>query len=192
MGAMWATGFATFNSGSNGASASSPIVVPGSPADYTNPLASLVTAGSSWAPTWSGDWGSTTATKFFKIDLSSFTSSDTFNIAMLLTNGAALTTAAQAGTGWQTLQLKTDLEASTAGDCSDTDYTTGTSKMFVFDSEDSAVYYNAVPGGSVYCLGIPAATAPYADGSGTFLRAEDATNLPTAYPDFVATLNRAS
>jgi hypothetical protein len=206
MGAMWATGFATFNGGSNGAAVVSPIVVPGSPTEAVNPLAGDVHAGSTWTPTWAGDWGSTAATEFFKIDLTgaSTPASQTYDVAMLLTNGAALTTAANAGTGWQTLQLNAELVKDTGGTCAASDFTNadpaGAYRLFAFDSEDSAVYWNAadgdVPnglaGGTTYCVGIAAATGPYSDGSGTFLRAEDASNLPTTYPNFVLTVNRVS
>lgn len=202
MGAVWATGFATFNSGTNGAAASSPVVVPGSPTEYTNPLASDVTAGSSWAPTWAGDWGSTAAAEFFEVDLSGQPAGNTYDVAMLLTNGAALSTAATAGTGWQTLQLNVVLTQLTSGTCASNDYSSGVSRLFVFDSEDSAVYWNAadsdassmnnLDGGAKYCVGIAAATGPYSDGSGTFLRAESSTTQPTAYPNFVLTVNRVS
>jgi hypothetical protein len=200
MGAVWATGFATFSAGANGTSAVSPVVVPGSPAEPTNPLASLVTAGSAWNVNWTGDWGASAATEFFQVDLTSLPATEHFNIAMLLTNGPALSAAASK---WQTLQLEVWLVQAAGASCADSDFTspTGYSRMFIFDSEDAGVYWNdsdadiTTGGGLVgggthpYCIGISAATPPY-DGTSTFLR--DSGAVPSVYPNFVVTLNRVS
>lgn len=201
MGAVWATGFATFSAGANGTTTVSPIVVPGSPTDVANPLASVVTAGSTWNVNWTGDWGSTGATEFFQVDLSSLPSAQTYNLAMLLTNGAAMS----AGTNlWQTLQLNVELTQPAGSSCAASDFTTSSttevSRIFVFDSDDAGVYWNSadtdvqstlsgITGGQIYCIGINAAAPPY-DGTSTFLRDDGA--VPSVYPDFVTTVNRAS
>lgn len=204
MGAMWATGFATFSGGgASGAAAASPIVVPGSPTEYTNPLATDVTANTNpWALTWTGDWGATPATELFDVDLTGQPSSQTYNIAMLLTNGDALTTDSGNGDGWQTLQLNVDLTELSTGTCATNDYTSGVKRLFVFDSDDSAVYWNAsdsdkasmndLKGGAEYCVGVAAATGPYTDANDTFLRAESSATPPNTYPNFVLTVNRVS
>jgi hypothetical protein len=203
MGAVWATGFATFSAGANGTTTVSPIVVPGSPTDVTNPLASVVTAGSTWNVNWTGDWGATDATEFFQVDLTGQPSAQTYNIAMMLTNGDAMSAATNK---WQTLQLDVELTQAAGATCAASDFTssstTEVSRMFVFDSDDSAVYWNSadsdvqtalsgISGGGThpYCIGINAAAPPY-DGTGTFLR-DDGT-VPDVYPDFVTTVNRAS
>ena len=51
---------------------------------------------------WTGRWGSTAATNFFKVTLDSKPNTQTFNAAMLLTNDVSTY-------GWESLQLKLEL-----------------------------------------------------------------------------------
>lgn len=199
MGAVWATGFATFSGGGNGTSAASPVVTPGSPTSV-NPLSGDVTAGTTWNVDWTGDWGATAATSFFQIDLTGQPSAAHYNVAMLLTNGAAMSAATNK---WQTLQLKVELRQAAGSSCAGTDFSTpgGFARVFSFDTEDSGVYWNDgdsdvtsggfITGGGTnpWCVGVEAASPPY-DGSGTFLR--DSGTVPDVYPNFVATVNRVS
>jgi hypothetical protein len=193
MGAVWATGFATFSGGGNtpGPPADSPVVTPGSPLNAVNPpLTGLVTAGAPWTVAWTGDWGSTPKAWFFEIDLSGQPVTANYNIAMLLTNGHDMSGAQHP---WQELQLKTVLQSTVdPTKCDAADFTGGDSNahLFSFASEDAGVYWNSVAGGKVWCIGIEAATPPY-NGSGTFLRSTDGTP-PDVYPTFVATVNRVS
>jgi subtilase family serine protease len=58
-----------------------------------------------------------------------------------------------------------------------------------FDQADTGVYWNALDGGTTYCIGLAASNGQ--DTSGTFLRSASDTP-PTIYPTFTATLDRAS
>jgi hypothetical protein len=173
-GAVWATGFAEVG-GTTG----------------TNPasLSGDVAAGSTLTYNWSGRWGSVADTTLFKVDLSAESASNTYNIAFLLTNGAALS-----NQGWTSLQLKVErVVASGSGGttCVDSDFDgTQNAKVMAFDAEDAGVYWNGVAGGAVYCLGIH--TADGHDITGTFLRRDSDTVAPAVYPRFVATVDRAS
>lgn len=198
MGAVWATGFATFSGGSNGSATASPIVTPASPTT-ANPLSSTVTAATGWTVTWSGEWGSTPAFSFFQVDLTGQPATSHYNLAMLLTNGSAMSAATNK---WQTLQLKTELRQAAGASCAASDFGSsgGIARVFAFDSNDSGVYWNdgdadvtsagGITGGGTHpwCIGIEAAAPPY-DGTGTFLRSAS-TTPPDVYPDFVATVNR--
>jgi len=192
MGVVWAAGFASFTGGGNGTAAASPVVTPGSPSNNTNPLAGLVTAGTTWNVDWSGDWGSTGATSFFQIALGSKPTGQVYNLAMLLTNGAAMSAATDP---WQTLQLKVELRQAAGASCANSDFASGSpiaTHLMSFDNEDAAVYFNGISitnGDNPYCIGIAPAAPPY-DGSGTFLR-NDGT-VPDVYPNFIATVNRVS
>ncbi len=199
MGAVWATGFATFNGGSNGTTGASPVVTPGSPTT-SNPLSSKVTANAAaWSVNWTGDWGSTSDDWFFQVDLTGQPAGAHYNVAMLLTNGSAMSSATNK---WQTLQLKAELRQAAGASCASSDFGSagGLARVFSFDSEDSAVYWNdsdgdvttagGITGGGTHpwCIGIEAASPPY-DGTGTFLRSASSTP-PDVYPQFVATVNR--
>src|SRR5256885_1396909 len=83
MGAVWATGFASIG-GAQGTTAGSPAVTSGGANDHVNALAGTVTAGSPLTVNWTGRWGSSAATEFFKITLDSKPAAQTFNPAMLL------------------------------------------------------------------------------------------------------------
>jgi hypothetical protein len=198
MGAVWAAGFATFGGGSSGSQTASPVVAPGSPS-ASEPLSGLVTSnGGTWTVTWSGAWGTTPAFWFFQVDLSSQAAGNHYNVATLLTNGAALTAATQP---WQTLQLKMELHQAAGASCAATDFDGTLPRVFVFDSNDSGVYWNdadgdvntagGITGGKKWCVGIEAASPPY-DGTGTFLRSASSTATPNVYPSFVTTVNRVS
>ena len=198
MGAVWAAGFATFGGGSSAAPTASPVVAPGSPTT-SEPLSGHVTANpSTWTVTWSGAWGSTPAFSFFQVDLSGFPASNHYNIATLLTNGDALTSASAP---WQTLQLKLELHQAAGASCAASDFDGTLPRVFAFNSNDSGVYWNDsdgdiataghITGGHIWCVGVEAASPPY-DGSGTFLRSASSTVPPNVYPSFVTTVNRVS
>jgi hypothetical protein len=237
MGAVWATGLATFSSGA-GTAGVDPIVTPGSPASATNYLTSAVTPDTTnWTVTWNGLWGLSPEYSFFTVTTPSLSAtpgpptptSATYNIAMLLSNGASLTAAAS----WQTLQLKVWLvNAGASGTCTagsfpglETDgsgaaipVAGGVARVFNFDSYDSAVYWNAgdtdvlaglanqgtptkgIIAGQTYCVGVQETNPAnfITDGAentnGTVLRASDIVDSPPVvdYPQFIATLNRAS
>jgi hypothetical protein len=188
-GAVWATGFAEVGgaTGTNPASGA-PIVAASTPADHTAALSGDVTAGSTLTYNWSGRWGSVADTTLFKVDLSGESASNTYNVAFMLTNGAALS-----NQGWTSLQLKLErVVASGPGNtCVDSDYDgTQDPKVMAFDAEDAGVYWNGLAGGAVYCLGIH--TADGHDIAGTFLRRDSDTVAPSVYPRFVATVDRAT
>ena len=150
-----------------------------------NALAGTVTAGSPLTVDWTGRWGSTAATNFFKVTLDSKPAGQTFNAAMLLTNDISTF-------GWESLQLKVELkDVGASGSCNaSTDFDgTQNPKVMVFDTRDAGVYWNALAGGSTYCIGIAASNGQ--DTSGTFLRSASDTP-PTGYPAFTATVDRAS
>jgi hypothetical protein len=184
MGAVWATGFASIG-GAQGSTAGSPAVTSGGASDHTNALAGVVTAGSPLTVDWTGRWGSTAATNFFKVDLDSKPATQTFNAAMLLTNDISTF-------GWESLELKLELkDVGAGGSCTPATDFDGTQnpKVMVFDTRDAGVYWNALAGGSTYCIGLAASNGQ--DTSGTFLRSASDTP-PTGYPAFTATVDRAS
>lgn len=245
MGAVWATGFATFTSGT-GTPAVAAIVTPGSPTDAANALTGDVVAdapavdgvpvdGIAWDVTWDGLWGLTPAYNFFTVTTPAQPSDATYNIAMLLSNGASLSASAT----WQTLQLKVWLVNANGHICNSVPGTVfpgletddsgvaipvsgGVARVFTFDDYDSAVYWNnttaavanstddslpaGIIAGQTYCIGVQASNPENdnTDGAentdGTVLRATgvgqespgDAATLTVDYPQFIATLNRAS
>jgi hypothetical protein len=186
MGAVWATGFASIG-GANGSSSASPPITSTSGSTTTADLAGLVTAGNAMQVDWAGYWGSTPARTMFTVDLTS-KSSGTYNAALLLTNDIS-------GHGWDTLQVKFELhdDGTAAGSCADSDIDgSGDTEVMVFDRQDAAAYWTGLAAGHRYCIGVPAASAPPADQSGTFIRRSSDTVAPDLFPTFVATLNRAS
>jgi hypothetical protein len=185
MGAVWATGFETVG-GQAGANTSSPALTSSNPAMHTADLNGLVAAGSPLTVDWAGRWGSTSATKFFTIDLTGQSASNNYNVAMLLTNDIS-------GAGWTTLQLKLELQDVGSGTCSASDFDgTGTNKLMAFDSQDAGAYWNGLAGGKRYCIGVAQSNDPADDMSGTFLRRDSDTVDPSTYPQFVTTVDRAS
>jgi hypothetical protein len=184
MGAVWATGFASIG-GAQGSTAGSPAVTSGGASDHVNALAGTVTAGSPLTVNWTGRWGSTAATNFFKVDLDSKPGAQTFNVAMLLTNDIS-------AFGWESLELKVEQkDVGAGGSCTPATDFDGTQnpKVMVFDTRDAGAYWNGLAGGSTYCVGIAASNGQ--DTSGTFLRSASDTP-PTGYPTFTATVDRAS
>jgi len=184
MGAVWATGFASIG-GATGTTNGSPAVTSGGASDHVNAMAGTVTAGSPLTVNWTGRWGSTAATDFFKVDLDAKPSTQTFNVAMLLTNDISTF-------GWESLQLKVELkDVGTGGSCAPATDFDGTQnpKVMVFDTRDAGAYWNALPGGTTYCVGLAASNGQ--DTSGTFLRSAS-DSAPTGYPTFTATADRAS
>jgi hypothetical protein len=185
-GAVWATGFASVG-GATGTNGSSPIVAPSAPASHAPDLGGVVTAGSPFTVNWSGRWGAVANTNFFTVDLSGKPNTQTFNVAFLLTNTTDIS-----GNGWSSLQLKLEeVDAGTSGPCDASAFDgTQNPKVMAFDSQDAGVYWNGLPGGEVYCLGIAAADGQ--DTTGTFIRRADDSVAPTVYPRFLATVDRAS
>jgi hypothetical protein len=184
-GAVWATGFATVG-GAQGTNVASPIVAPSTPADHPANLLGVITAGSTLNFNWQGRWASIPHTSLFTVDLSGESASNTYNVAFLLTNGAALSSH-----GWSSLQLKVEQTTPAGASCAASDFDTDPNpKVMAFDSEDAGVYWNGLAGGAVYCLGVNAGDGH--DTTGTFLRSNDDSTPPTVYPSFVATVDRAS
>jgi hypothetical protein len=184
-GAVWASGFAQSTAANNSA-VISPALTKGAPAVVTSPLASTVTAGPDLPIDWQGRWGSVaTDATLFTVDLTGaqFTGK-TYNVALLLANTSDLTE-------WASLQLEVErVDVAAAGNCAAADYD-GTKNPLLLDAddEDSGVYYNALPGNAVYCIGV--SSTPGDDIAGTFLRsAQDA--APSDWPKFITTVDRAS
>jgi hypothetical protein len=182
-GAVWATGFGTIG-GQTGTDVASPIIVPSAPANHPANLASVVTLGTPLDYNWQGRWGAIADTHLFTIDLTGKTG--TYNVGFLLTNGATLSSK-----GWTSLQLKVEQTPATAGACAAGAFDgTKNPKVMAFDSEDAGVYWNALPGNDIYCIGVHAADGH--DTTGTFLRRNSDTVAPTVYPTFVTTVDKAS
>jgi hypothetical protein len=186
MGAVWATGFASVT-GNAGSDSGSSIVATSGPSQPTSSLNSTASAnGAGWTVGWAGLQGSTTKQWFFKVDLTG--KSGTYNVAALMSNGAAVS-----ASNWSTLQL--NMENDDTGTDNTVDCATATfngsnqSKVVTFDTQDAGAYWNGLAGGHVYCIGV--AASPGMDSSGTFLRRADTSTIPVN-PSFVATVNRAS
>lgn len=186
-GAVWATGFASIG-GASGNNDPSPIVAPSTPAAHNPSLFGVVTAGSPLTVDWAGRWGSIpTDTNLFTVDLSSEPSTQSYNLAFLLTNTTDISSA-----GWSSLQLKVEeVDAGVSGTCDASAFDgTQNPEVMAFDSQDAGVYWNGLPGGHVYCLGVNASDGQ--DQQGTFLRRASDTDVPSVYPTFLATADRAS
>jgi hypothetical protein len=182
-GAVWATGFGTIG-GQTGTDVASPIIVPSTPANHPANLASVVTLGTPLDYNWQGRWSAIADTHLFTIDLTGKTG--TYNVGFLLTNGATLSSK-----GWTSLQLKVEQTPATAGACAAGAFDgTKNPKVMAFDSEDAGVYWNALPGNDIYCIGVHATDGH--DTTGTFLRRNSDTVAPTVYPTFVTTVDKAS
>jgi hypothetical protein len=162
-----------------------PIIVPSTPANHPANLASVVTVGTPLVDyNWQGRWGAIADTHLFTIDLTGKTG--TYNVGFLLTNGATLSSK-----GWTSLQLKVEQTPATAGACTAGAFDgTKNPKVMAFDAEDAGVYWNALPGNDIYCIGVHAADGH--DTTGTFLRRNSDTVAPTVYPSFVTTVDKAS
>jgi hypothetical protein len=185
MGAVWATGFAEI--GGSGNPGTSPAVKSSDPSAHVSDLATAVTPGSDLTVDWNGRWGSTAKTQFFTVDLSSKSAANDYNVAMLLTNDIS-------NQGWTTLQLQVENKDVAAGACDGTTTFDGTNdpKLMVLDTRDAGVYWNNLPGGTKYCIGIAASQNPAADPNGTFIRRDSDSADPTTYPSFITTVDRSS
>jgi hypothetical protein len=184
-GAVWATGFASVSAG-NGTTGESPAMAKTAPTINTSALSSAVTAVDPISFDWDGRWGKITAPKvMFKVDLSGTGfAGKTYNVALLLTNTSVLT-------GWSSLQLEFEQVAkAAAGTCAAGDFDgTQNAKVLNVDDEDAGVYWNALAGDAVYCVGIFTSTGD--DVAGTFLRAAQDT-APSSFPSFITTVDRAT
>jgi len=183
-GAVWATGFTSFT-GTQGTAVESPAMTKGTPADQANDLNGKATKVNDITFDFDGRWGKIAAnTSLVKVDLSTLAAGKHFNIALLLANTSDLT-------DWASMQLKIEnvYEATGTASC-DASHFTGSAhaKVLNFDNEDAGVYWNALPGDAVYCIGVSAATGD--DVAGTFLRAATDT-APTHFPSFITTVDRA-
>jgi hypothetical protein len=185
MGAVWASGFASIG-GANGTNAASPPLTASDPGAHTSDLAGTATPGDPFTVNWVGRWGDTAATRFFTVDLDAKSASNDYNLAFLLTNDIS-------NSGWTTLQLELEnADVGTGGTCDATVFDgTNDPKLMVFDSRDAGVYWNNLPGGTTYCVGIAAAANPASDSTGTFLRRDSDTTGPSAYPAFTMTVDRS-
>jgi hypothetical protein len=182
-GAVWATGFASIG-GATGTDVASPVLAPSAPGDVAPDLAAAITPGSAFTVNWSGRWGSVADTNFFTVDLSSKPNTEFYNIAFLLTNDIS-------SAGWSSLQLKVEAFDRASGACDPADFDGAQRpEIMAFEAQDAGVYWNNLPGGDIYCIGINASDGQ--DSAGTFLRRADESADPTTYPTFVATVDRAS
>jgi hypothetical protein len=183
-GAVWASGFASISAG-NGNTDPSPAVTKTPPTIATNTLSGTVTDETPLAFDWNGRWGSIGAdTLMFTVDLSDEEATKTYNIALLLANTSVLT-------GWASMQLEIErVDKAAGGTCVANDFNGATNpKVLNFDDEDAGVYWNALAGDAVYCLGVAQSTGD--DVAGTFLRSAQDTP-PSAFPTFITTVDRAS
>jgi hypothetical protein len=187
-GAVWATGFASAG-GSTSGRVTSPALGRTAPVDQADRLAGTVVVDTANLDyTYEGSWGEIVDTNLFTVDLTGH--AGTYNVALLLANTATLT-------GWSSLQIEFQMvPASGVGNtCVAADYNGVTTdpddtNVMRFDAEDAAVYWNAVPGNAVYCLGVDGS-----DGRNlarTWLHGADENASPSVFPAFVATVDRAS
>jgi hypothetical protein len=184
-GAVWATGFASSTPSSN-AAAESPAMAKTAPGNSTSALNGKATAVDPLVFDWDGRWGKVTTPKvMFKVDLAGAAyNGKTYNLAVLLSKTSVLT-------GWATLQLefeRVELAAGAPCDAAAFDGTTN-ARVLNVDDQDAAVYWNAVPGDAVHCIGVDTSTGD--DAAGTFLRASQDTE-PTGHPLFITTVDRAA
>ena len=183
-GAVWATGFTSFT-GTQGTVTESPAMTKGTPAADANALSGVATKVGDISYDFTGRWGSIAAnTVVVKVDLSTFAATKHYNVALLLANTSDLT-------DWASMQLKFEnvYKASGTASCDPADFTgSAHAEVLNFDNEDAGVYWNALPGDAVYCLGVSAATGD--DITGTFLRSATDT-APTHFPSFITTVDRA-
>ncbi len=184
LGAVWATGFASFT-GAPGTAVESPAMTKGVPDPDLNLLNGKAVAVDPITFDFQGRWGSIAAnTVTAKVDLSSFPVGQHYNVAVLLANTSDFT-------DWASMHLKFEnvYKAAATASCDPADFTgSAHAEVLNFDNEDAGVYWNALPGNAVYCIGVSAATGD--DLAGTFLRAANDT-APTHFPSFITTVDRA-
>jgi hypothetical protein len=184
MGAVWATGFASIGGATGTDTPNAALVDPSNPGDQVANLSGLATAGSAFTVNWAGRWGAVADTNFFTVDLSSKPNTETYNVAMLVTNDIS-------SSNWTTLQLKVEAVDRATGACVPADFDgTNRPEIITIDAVDAGAYWNGLPGGDIYCIGVNASDGT--DPLGTFIRRADETNDPSTYPTFVTTVDRAS
>jgi hypothetical protein len=187
-GAVWATGFASAGGSSSGR-VTSPALARTAPVDQVDRLAGTVVVDTPLLDyTYEGSWGAIVDTNLFTVDLTGH--AGTYNLALLLADTTPLT-------GWSSLQIEFQMVPASGGGgttCVASDYAVGTAaadkNVMRFDAADAAVYWNAVPGNAVYCLGVDAS-----DGRSltrTWLHGANEAVSPSVFPAFVATVDRAS
>ncbi len=183
-GAVWATGFVAVG-GADGSNGASPglVMTPGD--DHTPLLDNVVTKGSDLTYNWAGRWGAVVDTNLVKVDLDAKAPAEQFNVALLLTNPLDLGTS-----GWTTIQLAIELSDAVAGVCDGSTGANPVTKVMKIESNDAGVYFNSLAGDAVYCINVQ--TSPGTDELGTFLRRATDGVLPTAYPEFVTTVDYAA
>ncbi|MGI8631664.1 MAG: hypothetical protein ACR2NA_03850 [Solirubrobacterales bacterium] len=188
LGAIWATGFASVT-GSGANEASSEDLSFASP-----PASSASSSGSSAAASaedafeveWKGRDGKIAADqKFFHIDLDGETAADEFFVEVAQSNDTS-------DTGWTVLQLKVELVATTAANCSAVDLSgTGTTRVLNMDTQGAFVSFSSLAGGTNYCVGIESIGLAN-NTNGTFLKREDkASGTPSVYPAFQAIVGQS-
>lgn len=191
-GAVWATGFGTIG-GAMGSETDPVHIDPTNPVDHTANLNGTVAPGTALTYNWNGRWGAVVDTNLFTVDLRAEDPANTYNIGFLLSNGPLLS-AGGGGTGWSTIQLKLEVvEASGGGGttCAAADFDGAQApEVMAFDADDAGVYFNGLAGDKVWCVGIN--TSDGQDTAGTFIRRATDGVDPTVFPQFIATVDRAS
>jgi hypothetical protein len=185
-GAVWASGFSS-SSAAEGVVAGSPAIAKSDPDVAASPLNGTVTPAADLPIDWDGRWGSIAAdSPIAVVDLSNAKfAGKTYNVALLLANTSDLT-------GWSTVQLKVEQKSvANAAACTPAAFSgTDNDEILNFDDQDAGVYWNGLPGGSTYCIGVNAAAGD--DAAGTFLRGADDADPPDGYPTFITTVDRQS
>jgi hypothetical protein len=188
-GAVWATGFAS-STGVSNAMTDSAALTKTAPVDDPSHFAGVTTDVSPLTIDWDGRWGAVSNdTVLFQVDLTDakFDPAFDYNIATLLANRAG-----NALTGWSSLQLEVRLNEAAGASCVTGDLA-GADPLDIevlrLDDQDAGVYWNALAGGQVYCIGVVQSDGD--DVAGTFLRAADETE-PTGQPMFITTVDRTA
>jgi hypothetical protein len=184
-GAVWASGFGQATA-TNNSHIVSPAIAKTTPVVATDALAGTVSKVSDIPFDWQGRWGTIgTDTTMFKVDLSALPVGNTYSLALLVPKTTTLT-------GWESTQIEVErVDLPAAGDCATATYShSGTNAQVLhFDDQDGGVYWAPAAGHAVYCIGVSDTTGDVP--TGTFLRAaQDA--APTGFPEFIATVERAS
>ena len=185
-GAVWASGFGTATA-VNGTTDVSPALAKAAPAVASNALAGKVTKIADLTYDWEGRWGSIAAdTTMFKVDLRHAPRAQ-----HLQPRAARRQHHADDRLGLHAARGRAHRRRPAAGVCGAASYTHSgpEAQILHFNDQDGGVYWPAVPGNAVYCIGVSDSTGDVA--TGTFLRgAQDA--APTVFPTFIATVDRAS
>jgi hypothetical protein len=188
-GAVWATGFADSTAVSNPMTDSSALTKT-APVPDPSHFQGVTTDVAPLTIDWDGRWGAIGAdTVLFQVDLTDarFDATFDYNIATLLANRAGT-----ALTGWSSLQLEVRLNEAAGANCVAGDLAGADAadvEVLRLDDQDAGVYWNTLPGGEVYCIGV--AQSDGDDVAGTFLRAADETE-PSGQPMFITTVDRTA